>query len=459
MPRLRIDEIAGTVGAEVPSGSGEGLAATGYSIDTRHLRQGDLFFALKGETSDGHQFIGDAYEKGGVGAVVDRVTSGLPQSFPQLVVPSPLEALQRLAGHVRVGSDVPVVAITGSNGKTTTKEMIAFLLGTKMRVRKSPGNFNNHIGVPLSILALEATDRVLVIELGTNHRGEISELCRIARPQVGVITNIGRAHIGLLGSLEAIAAEKTDLARSLDAEGKAVINGDDQILIESLGDTRAQVTTFGMTRSAAFRASDVRMINGKGSVFKLKGLTITVKAPGLHNVYNALGAIAAASLFGVSLREAADALPGFESMRMKTAASAGVTIIDDTYNSNPDSVMAALSVLTGTKASRRIFIMGEMLELGDAAEALHREVGAAAARAGVDILIAVGGLTRKAAEGARAAGLNARNTIYFETKADLKRSLAHIIKPEDVVLVKASRMSGLEEISDFLRSNPIAGRI
>jgi UDP-N-acetylmuramoyl-tripeptide--D-alanyl-D-alanine ligase len=455
MPRLDLGEIAAIVGAKAASPLPAGPVA-GYGIDTRLLAPGEVFFALKGETRDGHGFVKEAWEKGAAAAVVESPIEGLPWGFPQLAVKSSLEALQKLASHVRGGLAVPVVSITGSNGKTTTKEMIAHLIASRMRVRKSPGNFNNHIGLPLSILSLEDGDQVLVVEMGSNHSGEIAALCRMARPDVGVITNVGRAHVGLFGSLEAIAEEKTDLARGLAPGGKVVANADDPTLMAALKPVPVPVTTFGIVADADLKASDVRAHGGEGATFTVAGARVALRAQGVHNVYNALAAIAVAGLFGVTPGRAAELLPGYEPMRMKTAVCGGVTVIDDTYNANPDSVAAALQVLAGIEGARRVFVMGDMMELGAAAQELHREVGARVARSGIEVFVAIGEQAQLAADEARAA-MDAANVHDFATRADARRDLARIIRPGDVVLVKASRASQLEEIVDLLRCGVTAG--
>lgn len=459
MPRLKLSEIAAALEAEVPGASVGDLTATGYAIDTRLLRTGDLFFALRGETRDGHRFVRDACEKGAVGAVVERALEGLPAEFAQVVVSSPLEALQRLASYVRASTDIPVVGVTGSNGKTTTKEMIAFLLAARMQVRKSPGNFNNHIGLPLAILGLDRSDRALVVEIGSSHRGEIANLTRIARPQIGVITNVGRAHIGLFGSLEAIAAEKTDLVRCLEPGGEAVVNADDRALMAAIKSDTTETRTFAVRSDADFRATDVRMAEAGGSAFTLRGTTVTLRAPGLHNIYNALAAIATAGAFGLSVKDAAEAIRLYEPMRMKTHAVGAMTLIDDTYNSNPESAAAAIDVLAGTSGARRVLIMGDMLELGESSEALHREVGMRVARSGVELVISIGRHARWVADEAASGGMDREAVVHFETKAEAKTALLGIIRGDDVVLVKASRAAGLDEIADFLKSSPIAGRV
>jgi UDP-N-acetylmuramoyl-tripeptide--D-alanyl-D-alanine ligase len=458
MHRLDLKEIAEVIEAQVAADTG-GLTTSGYSIDSRTLRAGDLFFALKGESGDGHDHVRDAWEKSAVGAVVERPIDGIPSGFPQMVVRSPLSALQRIASHVRSRTDLPVVAVTGSNGKTTTKEMIAVLLSTRMKVRRSPGNFNNHIGLPLSLLALEHTDEALVVELGSNHPGEIAALCRIAQPQVGVITNVGRAHLGMFGSIDAVAREKSDLARCLQPGGEAVVNADDAALMAQIESIDVGKTTFGLTSGVDFRATSVDVSRSSGSSFALGGLPISLKAPGIHSVYNALGAIATAGVFGISVKDAAEAIHLYEPLRMKMQTYGGLTLIDDTYNSNPDSAQAALSVLSSARGGRRVFVMGDMLELGQAAEQLHREVGSLVARSPIDLLVTIGELAGWASEEAKARGMDERAVVHFADKAQARRDLRGIVKPDDVVLVKGSRLAGLDEIVEFLKSSAIVGSV
>jgi len=457
MPGLKLSEIARITGGRLVGDAGRIGTVAGYAIDSRLLVPGEIFFALKGEARDGHEFVEAAFARGAAAAVVERPIGGLPAEPVQVIVPSALAALQAIAAHVRERTQVPVVAITGSNGKTTTKEMLAHLLATRLAVRKSPGNFNNHIGLPLSILRLGHRDEILVVELGTNHRGEIAALAKIARPQVGVVTNVGRAHVGLFGSVEAVAQEKTDLVRSLGSGGRGVVNADDGLLAAALRDTKVPLTRFGIEARAEFRASNVDVATG-GSRFTVQGQTVMLKVPGGHNVYNALAAIAAASLFGVSVKDAAAALPGFEPPRMKAAQFGGITVIDDTYNANPDSMAAALDVLSLADAGRRIFVMGEMFELGDASEDLHREVGSRIPGARVDLLVGIGEATRQAVEAAVEAGMRREQVFWYEARPDAKLALRRLLRPGDVVLVKASRRAGLEDISDFLKASTVAGR-
>ncbi|HVP57944.1 MAG TPA: UDP-N-acetylmuramoyl-tripeptide--D-alanyl-D-alanine ligase [bacterium] len=457
MPGLNLDQIARITGARVAGDAARPGAVAGYAIDSRLLARGEIFFALKGDARDGHEFVADAFARGAVAAVVERPVGGLAAGDVQLVVPSPLEALQALAAEVRKHSQIPVIAITGSNGKTTTKEMLAHLLATRFQVRKSPGNFNNHIGLPLSILGLTPRDEILVVELGANHVGEIAALAKLARPDVAVVTNVGRAHVGLFGSVEAVAREKTDLVRSLGRGGRGVVNADDEFLLAALRGTDIPVLSFGIEAKADFRATDVKVMAG-GSQFMVAGQAIGLRVPGAHNVYNALAAMGAASLFGVSVKDTARALPDFEPARMKTVSLGGLTLIDDTYNANPDSMAAALEVLAHAASGRRVLVMGEMLELGPQSESLHREVGSRVPAARVDLLVGIGEATRPAIEGAVKSGLKRDHALWYESISAAKPALGQLLRPGDTVLVKASRKAGLEEISDFLKATAVAGR-
>ncbi len=452
MLKLSIAEIARVVGGEIhsPAPAADIAVPSGYSIDTRTMAAGDLFFALEGERSDGHRFVGDAAAGGASGAVVARPLEGLGPSFVQVVVDSPLAALKRLAVHVRGLIDIPVIAVTGSNGKTTTKEMIAAVLAPGRRVHKNPGNFNNQIGVALTILALDETAEVLITELGSNHAGEIMELARWARPDVGVVTNAGRAHIGLFGSLENVVREKTDLLRVLPPSGRGVVNADSPAVLQTAREIGIDIVTFGIEAACDFRATEIEMIAGPCSTFKVGSTRVTLRAPGVHNVYNALAAIATGTLFGVSPREAARALEEFEPVRIVIRRQGDVTVIDDTYNANPDSVRAVLSVLLGLPAGRSVFVMGEMLELGEFSQELHREVGAAVAAAGVDYFFGVAGAVWDAVDAARQAGMAQDRAGYFADKETACTFLSRFIRPGDAILVKGSRATGMDAVSGYI---------
>jgi UDP-N-acetylmuramoyl-tripeptide--D-alanyl-D-alanine ligase len=460
MPALDIGKIVETTGGRLEPGTPDsrGVLAKDYSIDTRSLKPGDLFLALSGEQRDGHEFVSDAHQRGACGAVVARVVEGLPSGFPQIVVPSPLAALQQLARQVRKELGAKVVAIAGSNGKTTTKEMLAEILASKFKVHRSPANYNNHIGVPLSILKAGPQSQVVVLELGSNHRGEIAALADIAKPDIALVTNIGRAHIGYFGSIRTIAMEKTDVLRGLATGGAGVINADDPAIQAAVKDIEARLVGFGLTEAAAYRATDVRQIDGSGYAFKADGVDFTLRLPGMHNVYNAVGALAAATLMGVAASEASRILERFQPVRMKTLALGQITLIDDCYNANPDSVRAVLDMITGIPARRKVFVMGEMLELGEYAPALHREIGSTVAVSDIDIFFGIGGLTRHAVDAAREAGMARDAALFLETKAEAKSAMRQVLEPGDLVLLKGSRRAGLEDISDFLRQDAVKGR-
>jgi UDP-N-acetylmuramoyl-tripeptide--D-alanyl-D-alanine ligase len=460
MPRLSLKHISETTGGDV-LGAGfdpASVLATGYAFDSRRLEPGDLFFALRGEERDGHLFVKQAHEQGAVGAVVEHPVEGIPSQFPQVAVPSTLEALRVLAADVRGHIKIPVVAVSGSNGKTTTKEMLAAILSTRWKVLKSPGNFNNHIGVPMSILGLREDHEVLVVELGSNHRGEIASLSETAAPTIGVLTNIGPAHIGHFGSLDEIALEKTDLLRHLAEGGMGVVNGDDKTLAAATGDIEARITRFGTGEGMDFRATEIETYGAGGTAFHVGDAEVTLRVPGIHNVYNALAAMAAAALLDLGLEEAARALEGFQPVRMKTFALGGVTIIDDTYNANPDSVRAALDLLADYAGDRKVFVMGEMLELGEESPRLHRETGRRVAARGIDMLVGIGGATEEVVAGARDAGMPGDRVRFFAAKPDAGAFLTQMLKPGDVVLLKGSRGTALEEITDYLRQELVEGR-
>ena len=460
MPDLSLAEIARIVGGKTEGDpAAVSRLATGYAFDSRTLKPGELFFALKGESRDGHEFVPEAESKGACGAVVSRRIDGVSEDFVQIVVDSPLEARQQLASHVRGCLDVRVAAVTGSNGKTTTKEMLAHILASTYRVSKSPGNFNNHIGVPLSILGASPDNEVLVLEIASNHRGEIRHLAGIARPDVGVVTNVGRAHIGHFDSIEDLAAEKTDLLRALGSTGSAIVNGDDELLSGALEDIPCRIITFGIQTESDFRASGIDHDPKGITRFRVSDVDFEVRTVGLHNVYNSLAAIAAASTLEIALEQAAAALKTYEPVRMKRINVGGLVIIDDSYNANPDSVRSALEAASRLEAQRRIFVMGEMLELGSRAEVLHTEVGRLLPQFGFSVIVGIGPLTELACRAARDAGLNPEGVHFSPTKQEAKEKLAEMLRSGDLVLVKGSRLTGLDEIVDFIRLACAGGKL
>jgi UDP-N-acetylmuramoyl-tripeptide--D-alanyl-D-alanine ligase len=459
VPKLSLEDISGITCAGLHGTGATGrVFATGYSIDTRTIRPGDLFFALSGENADGHDFVTDAASRGAVGAVVAHPVGGLRPGFPQLVVGSVLEALQKLAAGVRRRLRVPVVGITGSNGKTTVKEMLAHAAGGRMSVHRSPENYNNHLGLPLSILGAGEEDEVLVVEVASNHRGEIRTLSEICRPDLAVVTNVGRAHLGYFDTLEEVAREKTDILRELPAGGSGVVNADDRILIQAAEKTGAGLVTFGISTPADRRAREVEATARGGTRFAVGGVRFHLAVPGIHNVYNSLAAALAAEMLGVPPEESARRLESFQPVRMRTYDLGGWTLIDDSYNANPDSVGAALDLLAGLKAKRRIAVLGQMLELGKHSADLHSEVGAYAAGVGVDLLVGIGGDMRRAVEEAKRRGLAEDRAVFFTGKSEALETLENCIRPGDAVLIKGSRRMGLEALGDRLRAVRPEGR-
>jgi UDP-N-acetylmuramoyl-tripeptide--D-alanyl-D-alanine ligase len=410
--------------------------ASGWSVDTRTQNRGDVYFALKGPNHDGHDFIPAALEKGARAVVVEF---GRPPGLPtnQLLVPDTLRALQQLATYARLNWSAPVIAVTGSAGKTTTKDAIAHLLSTHLPTGKTQGNLNNHVGVPLSILRLPDTARAAVLEMGMNHAGEIRDLAAIARPNIGVVTNVGYAHVEFFDSIEGVAAAKRELIEGLPRDGVAILNADDPH-VSRFGDAHpGRTVTFGFAESADVRAEDVHF-RADGSRFRVAGVDYETGMVGRHAVMNLLAAIAVAGVFGIAPDCLRDAVRTFAvgKMRGERIEHNGIVVWNDCYNSNPEAAQSMIDVLAKTPAATRIAVLGEMLELGSAAEELHRRVGRYAATHGIDLLIGVRGSARAMVEAAEAAGIRSR---YFDNAADAGEFARSVARTGDAVLFKGSR--------------------
>lgn len=429
----------------------------GVSIDSRTIRQGELFVAIKGDRFDGHDFIPDAINRGAWGAIVERtilesrfnVLSGLRNIIP---VEDTLQSLQEMAALHRKEYSLPVVGITGSNGKTTTKEMLASILRIKGPVLKNEGNLNNHIGVPLTLLKLSSHHAAAVIEMGMSGAGEIDLLARIARPDVGVITNIGPAHLQFFSSTDDIAAAKGELFDHIGSEGTAVLNADDKYFDMLRRRTSGRVLSFGLRTKADVTATDVRQ-DRESLAFTVHtgGGSAGVRMPlvGTHNVQNALAAVAAALAVGVTIEAIRDGLENFSpvAMRSEVRTINGRTVLADYYNANPRSVEAALDMLIAVgRSGRTIAVLGDMLELGDAEAEAHRAVGATAARLGVDVLITYGALAKLIAAGAVEAGMARENAAATASHDEAARLLRERSRPGDTILVKGSRAMKMEKI-------------
>jgi UDP-N-acetylmuramoyl-tripeptide--D-alanyl-D-alanine ligase len=416
---------------------------TGYSIDTRTLAPGDLFFALNGEQTDGHSYVQQAFAKGAAAAIVERY---IPEAGgPQFVVGDSLLALQTLAAAARRSWNQTVVGVTGSAGKTSTKEAVATLLEAALPTSRTTGNFNNHIGLPLSVLRIADDSQCAVLEMGMNHAGEIAHLCKIAAPQIGVVTNVGYAHVENFSGIEGIAAAKRELIDSLPATGTAVLNADDPRVAAFADAFPGKTETFGLSPLAKTKASDI-VFSQEGAAFTIDGQPFHSALPGRIGVLNITAGVAVARLWGVPLRQLSDAanrivLP---KMRAERIVRDGMTIWNDCYNSNPDAAKAMLDVLRDTSSGRRIAVLGEMLELGPWAKALHGELGLYAVESGVSVLIGIRGAAQSMIESAMNAGILPGAAFFFEDPAEAGEHLKHLAAPGDSILFKGSRGTRVE---------------
>ena len=422
----------------------------GISIDSRTLTPGALFVALKGELADGHEFAAAAAVRGASGLLVERE---LPIDLPQIVVPDTLAALTACARARRRSFAGPVVGITGSNGKTTTKEMIGAILGLLGPALVTRGNLNNHIGVPLTLLSLDSGHRYAVVEMGANHRGEITHLASIAEPGIGIVTNAGAAHLEGFGSLDGVADGKGELFAGLPADGVAVVNADDRYAPRwrSLAAGR-RVVSFGLEH-ADYSARDIRSFLDAGAPrleFELVApggsVGVRLALAGMHNLRNALGAAAAAQAAGASLADVAAGLAATRAVKgrleFKPAVN-GAVLVDDSYNANPGSLKAGLDAFRSF-AGARWLVLGDMMELGSAADDLHREIGVYARESGVERLLAVGPRAKRAAD---AFGPGA---AWFEKVEDLIAEARRSLRADVAVLVKGSRANRLERVTQAL---------
>jgi len=464
--KLTLAEIAVGCSArlEAPASvAGPGaLVAQGYSIDSRTIAPGELFFAVRGERLDGHAFIAGALERGAVGAVVSlaRVAS-LPDAVlaaPLLVVEDPLQALQALAAHVRRHWGGRIVAVTGSAGKTSTKDAVAAALGAKFNVLKSLGNLNNGFGLPLQLLRLEPEHEYAVIEMGMNHAGEIAQLARIAGPDWGVITNVGMAHAENFPDGQAgIARAKYELVEALPSTGVAFLNCDDPYVAQFGRDFAGKAVYFGAGPCADPQITSIREEDGLEIEVLSEGQPIGMKLPllGRHNASNAMAALAVAREAGVPLAHAVSALQGLTAgdKRGQVLTFNGATVINDSYNSNPEALQSMIQTLAARPAKRRILVAGEMLELGEFAQALHAGCGFAAAQTGIDIVIGVRGNAQHLVLAATEAGV-AGITAHFLPDAEAAGIwLRENLRPGDVVLVKGSRGVKLERAIQALSAS------
>ena len=429
----------------------------GVTTDSRGMQGGELFVALRGEHFDGHHFAAAALQQGAA-AVLVADTTAVPTSSAMpgavILVEDTLAALQDLARAHRRHFHGTVVAITGSNGKTTVKELAASVLRQRYNIYKASGNLNNHIGVPLTLLGMELSPEVAVLEMGMNHLGEIRDLCAIAQPHIGVITNVALAHVGYVGSLDAIQQAKGELIESLDASGIAIVNADDPRTLALGRRAQGRVLTFGRASDATVRghiATD-RGLQGLECVVELDGAPWEVRLmlPGAHQLLNALAAATVGVALQVPAAAIVEGLQAYHGMYGRMAirqGQDGTVLIDDTYNANPDSMQAALRFLAQVPAAgRRLAVLGDMLELGEEAPALHRDIGALVSQSGVAHVIALGPLAQHIATGARDAGMAAGAVHCVADRDEALAVVRRLQRPQDIILLKGSRGMAMEHL-------------
>jgi len=452
-----LKKIPGSYFINPPSGPELKRSLRGISIDTRSLKTNQVFWALKGPRFDGHDFIINALKSGSAAIVINKSHAHRVSAMgaPVLVVRDSLKALHKFAAMYRRKFKIPVLAITGTNGKTTTKEMIAWILQQKFNVHRTWGNHNNHIGVPLTLLALNSSHDASIVEMGTNHPGEIAMLCAITKPTAGLITNIGRGHLEYFSDIEGVAREKMDLFRCLGSRGVIFLNCDDPRL-PSFSGRKKTLWSYGLTNIKKAKVKGRLLgLNPDGTaVWQLnEKVKINMGVPGIHNVQNALAASAVALHFGFSENEIKDILESFTAYdkRMQIVNNGQNLIINDSYNANPDSFLAALATLehiAKQKNSRKIIVIGDMLELGLTSEALHQELMFNLLEYNVNGIFTLGPATALGAELLRERGYQ---KIYsFSSHEDLGTALSKFIGPDDIILLKGSRGMQMEKVLAFI---------
>mgnify|MGYP005835200647 CR=1 FL=1 len=452
---MTLAEVARAAGAKFLRGDPH-LVVNSVCTDTRKLSPGELFFALRGERYDAHDFLDRAVAAGAAGLVVSRLPAALPAGVPVLLVEDTLAALQKLARYNREQFTLPVVAVTGSAGKTTAKDMIAAVLESRFVTLKTKGNLNNEIGLPLTLLELNGRHGAAVVEMAMRGPGEIDALCRVALPTAGVITSIGEAHLERLGTVENIARAKGELLAHIGEDGFAFLNAHSPYVREQAARCRGRVFYFGFGEGADVRAAGIRF-EGRSTLFSVvlpgEEFAVALPLPGEHNVLNALAAAGVGWALGL---DAAQIKKGLErvaltGMRTEIVERAGVTVINDAYNASPASVRAALGVLAQVAGERRkIAVLGNMLELGEFARPAHYGIGGDVLAAGVDCLVTVGDLARFIAEGAREKGFPADGIRECSGTEEAAAALRELLAPGDVLLVKGSRGMRMEKIIEAL---------
>ena len=471
--RWTIAQVAGALGTRPGKGLDPVAWVAGVSIDSRTVRAGELFVAIHGPRHDGHDHVASALERGAIAAVVaeaqlSRYPGGVADRC--IAVADTFEALKQLARAVREAWGGKIAAVTGSVGKTTTKEILAALLGTKLRVLKSEGNLNNEYGLPLTLFRLEETHQAAVLEMGMSRRGELARLAKIARPDVGVVTRVSPAHLEFFASVDEIALAKRELIEGLNGrESTAVLNADDPRVAAFGAFAPGRVLTYGIATPAFFMAQEIEDRGALGSAFDYVSpegrLRLELTVPGRHAIANALAALAAASVWGIGAAEAQSVFRSLRAPAMRGELlqfSNGAALINDSYNSSPAALQAMTEMLAATpNFRRRILAAGEMRELGTASPQLHREAGQFAAKTGkIDWIVGVAGDAAQIVEGAVAAGFPRAQTKFFSTPQEAARFLETLVVAGDLLLVKGSRGVKMEQIVEALIAhNAVRGEI
>jgi len=452
---LFLDEIRARIGARAEAGPAP-VRVSAVSTDSRRIEEGSLFFAIPGQRFDGHDFVAAAFDRGAAGAVVEREPDISANDYQSriLVVDDTVRALGRLARSYRQELSCPVIAVTGSNGKTTTKEMIFHILSKHYHGTRAAGSFNNHIGVPITLLGAEVSDEFLVAEVASNHPGELDSLADIIQPNIAVITMIGESHLEGFGDLDHVAVEKASLAGHVRSGGAIIINGDYDRLARLIDHRQAAVVSFGTCDDNDLRITDIAIAN-QGIRFVVNArFEFSLPVPGRHNAINSLAAIAVARRLGLGMDQIAEDFRDFSlpPMRLQTERIGTFRLLNDAYNANPASMYAAIQTLEDiTAGGRTVFFCGDMLELGADSDDYHYRLGRRIAECGIDVLAAVGPRSRRTADGAISAGLDPRSVRCYDRVGQVRSDLGRIVQPGDTILLKGSRAMEMDTLVNGLR--------
>ena len=462
MESLYVNEIVEATKGQLVKGN-QNFQIRSISIDSRSIKKGDLFIAIRGDNFDGHDFIGNAVKNGASGIILSSLHSSLKTLSPAFIikVSNTLKALQNLAKYYRRKFDIPIIGVTGSNGKTTVKDMTESILSQKLRITGTIGNYNNQVGVPLSVFRLSKDSRTGIFEAGISSYEEMENLGEIIHPNIAVITNINIAHMQYFKTLKNLLKAKAKLLDFVPKKGTVILNADDKYFNFLKTHAKCRVVSFGVKNRADIMAEDISLLP-EGTEFLLNGaVKITLPTPGIHNVYNALAATAVSLQFSKDLNLVRDGLRNFKSpeMRMQIIKIKDLTVINDAYNANPASTGAALEVLrninsnpNGTKY-RKVFIFGNMFELGDRRVSEHKKIGKLVSESQIDIFITVGELAELSAAAAKESGFNENRIFSFKDTEEVKEKLLSILQSNDTLLLKGSRAMHLENVLELLKDS------